>query len=123
MYHATQRNTTFGVLAVLIIIMFLSMDQLLLRMNDGFTVFEGLSSHGREKPQETPDPLNGTNPRFYSSSGDILSGATNTTRPANVKRIMGLVFFGRRHTVSILYCYLKVFPFIQTSLRLQDQLH
>ncbi|KAL6789796.1 hypothetical protein J3E68DRAFT_86980 [Trichoderma sp. SZMC 28012] len=37
----------------------------------------------------------------------ILPGVTTWERPAHVSKVMALVFFGRRQTVSILDCYLK----------------
>ncbi|KAL7792782.1 hypothetical protein V8C43DRAFT_282440 [Trichoderma afarasin] len=37
----------------------------------------------------------------------ILPGVTTWERPAGVSKVMALVFFGRRQTVSILDCYLK----------------
>lgn len=38
----------------------------------------------------------------------ILPGVTTWERPGGVSKVMALVFFGRRQTVSILDCYLKV---------------
>lgn len=56
-----------------------------------------------EKPR--PKPL----PKFWSVyDGGTGRGETNTTKPRGVNKIMGLVFYGRRSTASILDCYLKV---------------
>jgi hypothetical protein len=50
----------------------------------------------------------GTLPRFYSLTDELKNEIGNITRPMEPRKIMGLVFFGRRQTVSILDCYLKV---------------
>lgn len=52
---------------------------------------------------------NGVLPRFWSTAGATsLSHQDAEDVSANVPKIMGLVFFGRRDTVSIIDCYLKV---------------
>ncbi|PHH92961.1 hypothetical protein CDD83_3119 [Cordyceps sp. RAO-2017] len=38
---------------------------------------------------------------------DSLQGVSGWERPADVKKVMGLIFYGRRQTVAILDCYLK----------------
>lgn len=68
-----------------------------------------LESH-LPKAWHSDDHLNGTLERFWTSKDTILSSPPYWERPLEVKKIMGLVFFGRRVTVSILDCYLKVRP-------------
>ena len=58
------------------------------------------------RPQD--DNLNGTQQRYWTSKDNVLSGVADWERPLEVKKIMGLVFYGRRVTVSVLDCYLKV---------------
>ncbi|KAF7561689.1 hypothetical protein G7046_g2464 [Stylonectria norvegica] len=53
------------------------------------------------------DHLNGTKQRYWTSKDTVLSGVADWERPIEVKAIKGLVFYGRRTTVSILDCYLK----------------
>lgn len=54
------------------------------------------------------DRLNGTLERFWTNKNTYLSDTPYWERPLEVRKIMGLVFYGRRNTVSILDCYLKV---------------
>lgn len=49
-----------------------------------------------------------TKERFWSSKGHLLPSVWDYKRPKNIRKIMALVFFGRRQPVSILDCYLKV---------------
>lgn len=53
------------------------------------------------------DGLNGTVERHWTNKNQHLSQPVNWERPLEVKKIMGLVFYGRRNTVSILDCYLR----------------
>lgn len=57
-----------------------------------------------------PKDGDGTLPRYWSVSDDHrLPGEVDIDEtPPGVRKIMGLVFFGRRNTISILDCYLKV---------------
>ncbi|KAM5342788.1 hypothetical protein ACJ41O_013754 [Fusarium nematophilum] len=48
-----------------------------------------------------------TKERFWTSDDDFLHGMAEWRRPAEISKVMGLVFFGRRQSVSILDCYLK----------------
>lgn len=77
----------------------------------GKGVVEG--NEKEEKPH--PKPL----PKFWSVyGGGTGRGETNTTKPRGVTKIMGLVFYGRRSTASILDCYLKV-RFLLSSLEVE----
>lgn len=63
------------------------------------------AAKGNEKDEKpSPEPL----PKFWSVHGGTGRGETNTTKPRGVNKVMGLVFYGRRSTASILDCYLKV---------------
>lgn len=64
--------------------------------------------------------LNGTLERFWTSKNSYLSDVPYWERPLEVRKIMGLVFYGRRKTVSILDCYLKVQLLTQRALRSLD---
>ncbi|KAH7129996.1 hypothetical protein B0J13DRAFT_588213 [Dactylonectria estremocensis] len=62
-----------------------------------------------EAKTETSPIKNGgkkTKDRFWTSNGHLLPSVWDYKRPKNIK-IMGLVFYGRRQSVSILDCYLK----------------
>ncbi|KAF4976568.1 hypothetical protein FZEAL_6779 [Fusarium zealandicum] len=59
------------------------------------------SLHGSDKS------LNSTKERFWTSDDDYLRGLSDWKRPDEIKKIMGLVFYGRRQSISILDCYLK----------------
>ncbi|KAF4468156.1 hypothetical protein FALBO_4974 [Fusarium albosuccineum] len=50
---------------------------------------------------------NHTKVRFWTTEEDHARELSDWRRPAEIKKIMGLVFYGRRHSVSILDCYLK----------------
>ncbi|KAF5025769.1 hypothetical protein F66182_2102 [Fusarium sp. NRRL 66182] len=45
--------------------------------------------------------------RFWSSKGDYTRDLAHWEKPGKINKIMGLVFYGRRQSVSILDCYLK----------------
>jgi len=49
-----------------------------------------------------------TLPRFWSTNGENMDDLAYWEKPDGVDKVMGLVFYGRRQTVSILDCYLKV---------------
>ncbi|KAI1072315.1 hypothetical protein LB507_003405 [Fusarium sp. FIESC RH6] len=48
-----------------------------------------------------------TLPRFWSANGENMDDLAYWEKPDGVDKVMGLVFYGRRQTVSILDCYLK----------------
>jgi hypothetical protein len=54
---------------------------------------------------------NNTKKLFWTTDDEHLRQLTYWKRPKEIKKVMGMVFFGRRHSVSILDCYLKVWPF------------
>lgn len=51
---------------------------------------------------------NNTKKLFWTTDDEHLRQLTYWERPKEIKKVMGMVFFGRRHSVSILDCYLKV---------------
>jgi hypothetical protein len=51
---------------------------------------------------------NGTLDRFWSVNREYMKDLSHWEKPADISKIMGLVFYGRRQSVSILDCYLKV---------------
>lgn len=51
---------------------------------------------------------NHTKKLFWTTDDDHLRQLTYWKRPKEIRKVMGMVFFGRRHSVSILDCYLKV---------------
>lgn len=53
-------------------------------------------------------PLDHTKQRFWTSEDHEISGLRQWNRPDGIKKVMALVFYGRRQSVSILDCYLKV---------------
>jgi hypothetical protein len=60
-------------------------------------------------PKESKDPKDpGTLPRFWSANGENMDDLAHWEKPKGIDKIMGLVFYGRRQSVSILDCYLKV---------------
>lgn len=74
---------------------------------------EGYEAAYNDYKNAAQKPINETLARFWSiSSEDALSGVKEWKKPKNVKQVMGLVFYGRRETVSILDCYLKVLPLL-----------
>ncbi|RSL92558.1 hypothetical protein CEP52_013730 [Fusarium oligoseptatum] len=50
---------------------------------------------------------NNTKKLFWTTDDEHLRQLTYWERPKEIKKVMGMVFFGRRHSVSILDCYLK----------------
>ncbi|OBS21170.1 hypothetical protein FPOA_07508 [Fusarium poae] len=67
-----------------------------------------------QPPIATPDPkeskpleTSATLPRFWSANGENMDDLAHWEKPKGVEKIMGLVFYGRRQSVSILDCYLK----------------
>lgn len=50
-----------------------------------------------------------TLPRFWSTNGESMEDLAHWQKPKGIEKIMGLVFYGRRQSVSILDCYLKVY--------------
>jgi hypothetical protein len=47
--------------------------------------------------------------KYWTVSGDgAFEGLSVWTKPASLKKIVGLIFYGRQASVSILDCYLKV---------------
>ncbi|KAM0501541.1 hypothetical protein ACHAP8_004529 [Fusarium lateritium] len=67
-----------------------------------------------QPPTATPDPkeskppkTSATLPRFWSANGENMDDLAHWEKPKGVEKVMGLVFYGRRQSVSILDCYLK----------------
>ncbi|RGP79640.1 hypothetical protein FLONG3_2194 [Fusarium longipes] len=67
-----------------------------------------------QKPIATPDSSKSkgyktstTLPRFWSADEGNMDDLARWEKPKGIKQIMGLVFYGRRQSVSILDCYLK----------------
>ncbi|CEI68818.1 unnamed protein product [Fusarium venenatum] len=59
-------------------------------------------------PEESKPPKTSvTLPRFWSANGENMDDLTHWEKPKGIEKIMGLVFYGRRQSVSILDCYLK----------------
>lgn len=68
----------------------------------------GPSSYRDRQSSRIPSNLGHTKPRYWSASHlGGLEGVATFQRPAGLKKIVGLVFYGRPATVSILDCYLK----------------
>ncbi|KAJ4270548.1 hypothetical protein NW762_002236 [Fusarium torreyae] len=62
-------------------------------------------------PLDSGETTNSTQPgtldRFWSANGECMRDLAHWEKPEGIKKIMGLVFYGRRQSVSILDCYLK----------------
>ncbi|KAF4998332.1 hypothetical protein FGRMN_3212 [Fusarium graminum] len=58
-------------------------------------------------PNNKTAGINGTLERFWSANGECMKDLSQWQKPAEISKVMGLVFYGRRQSVSILDCYLK----------------
>ncbi|KAF4444799.1 hypothetical protein F53441_11057 [Fusarium austroafricanum] len=60
-----------------------------------------------ESNATTSSGPNGTLERFWSADRESIKDLVHWEKPKSIAKVMGLVFYGRRRSVSILDCYLK----------------
>jgi hypothetical protein len=94
----TSRQVIFTILACTVALLFC------------WQLFSPTSYH-HLRSSSTPKPIyaqSRTEPRHWTKSGTgNLEGIESWRRPRGLNKIVGLIFYGRPATVSILDCYLK----------------
>ena len=109
-------NCTRSYVGICAVIVMLMMATTVWRQRDIVAV----QIHALEPPPPIPMPnskkspshqKSKTLPRFWSANGEKMDDLAYWEKPDGVDKVMGLVFYGRRQTVSILDCYLKVLIF------------
>ncbi|RGP76124.1 hypothetical protein FSPOR_370 [Fusarium sporotrichioides] len=105
-------NCTRSYVGICAVVVMLMMSTMVWRQTDLVAV--RIHSFEPQPPIETTDsrePENpktsSTLPRFWSAKGENMDDLAYWEKPKGVEKIMGLVFYGRRQSVSILDCYLK----------------
>ncbi|KAF5969526.1 hypothetical protein FBULB1_10205 [Fusarium bulbicola] len=108
---ARALNCTRGHIGLCAIVLMLMMSTLVWRQRDlvavKLPVMEQRPSTTLDSKAPTIAGINGTLDRFWSSNGESVQDLVHWSKPKGVDKIMGLVFYGRRQSVSILDCYLK----------------
>lgn len=117
----TQRHVTIGSIILVGLVIWLWTSHLLPNVSDGVPIFSQPFAYGPYLSPSPNDPLNNTLPRYYSASHDLATEMKKMPRPLEPRLIMGLVFYGRRTTVSILDCYLRACsdPALNIGLRMR----
>lgn len=109
---ARALNCTRGHIGLCAIILMLMMSTLVWRQRDlvavKLPVMEQRPPMTLDSKAPTIAGINGTLDRFWSSNGESVQDLVHWSKPKGVDKILGLVFYGRRQSVSILDCYLKV---------------
>lgn len=107
---ARMLNCTRGHIGICAVVLMFMMSTVVWKQTDLIAV--RLPSFEQQTPKtldsnRTTSP-NGTLDRFWSANGECMKDLSHWEKPADISKIMGLVFYGRRQSVSILDCYLKV---------------
>ncbi|KFA46078.1 hypothetical protein S40293_07747 [Stachybotrys chartarum IBT 40293] len=103
----TQRHVIIGSIMLVGLVIWLWKSHLLPNVSDGVPMLSQPFAYGPKLSPSPDDHLNNTLPRYRSASHDLATAMKQMTRPLEPRLIMGLVFYGRRTTVSILDCYLR----------------
>ncbi|KAG5662971.1 hypothetical protein KAF25_000907 [Fusarium avenaceum] len=106
---ARMLNCTRGHIGICAVVLMIMMSTVVWKQTDLIAV--RLPSFEQQTPNtsysnRTTSP-NGTLDRFWSANGECMKDLSHWEKPADISKIMGLVFYGRRQSVSILDCYLK----------------
>ena len=115
MINITQRHVFIGVVAFVLIMVFVWYDYLMPggmveQVKAHVPSWASIHSPSEEKDVPRLQFNNGTMKQYYTSTAteaELLQQA-KFEKPPGVEKIMGLLFYGRRATVSIFDCYLKV---------------